>query len=108
MKDIYDMKLHEFTTLAEDGDNGLSILRVPGGWIYSIAMRDKFDSIFVPWHDSGRLIESNDANDKVRVQLTKSDRVLHEIRQLINKPVNHVMEINAVLTKYYAAEIGNK
>lgn len=30
MKEIYDLKLHESVRL----DNGIVIMRVPGGWIY--------------------------------------------------------------------------
>ena len=50
MKTIYDLKLHESLML----DRGLSIMRVPGGWIY-----DNWDAqhdipktgVFVPFEN---------------------------------------------------------
>jgi hypothetical protein len=41
MQDIYNLELHE----SADFENGLSVLRVPGGWIYT----QNEISVFVPY-----------------------------------------------------------
>ncbi|MFA5168951.1 MAG: hypothetical protein WC530_10535 [Candidatus Omnitrophota bacterium] len=46
MKSIYDLKLHETWT-----DGNLDVLRVPGGWVYSIyggVIFVPFDNEFMP------------------------------------------------------------
>jgi len=43
MKNIYDLKLHEIVDF-DDLEGG--VMRVPGGWIYSLGLEDKL--IFVP------------------------------------------------------------
>jgi hypothetical protein len=48
MNNLYDMKLHEFVKI----DNKLTVMRVPGGWIYNRFGWDDGDvlrtSTFVP------------------------------------------------------------
>lgn len=49
-KDIYKMGLHDFIWLE---DKGYSIIRVPGGWIYTTVLSEvPATSVFVPY-DNG-------------------------------------------------------
>lgn len=48
MSDIYKLKMHEKIGITNDK---VEILRVPGGWIYTIWDRDMWTSIFVPFNN---------------------------------------------------------
>ena len=71
MQDIYDMKLHEQLEI----DNGINTLRVPGGWLY---MNYNSSTTFVPWHDSGRLIEQGNY-EELKAKLKKAEDALKEV-----------------------------
>jgi len=45
IEEIYEMGLHDTVFLSED----MSILRVPGGWIYTFGIDDNVTSVFVPF-----------------------------------------------------------
>ena len=50
-KSIYDLKLHEKSIIAENDekDAGISAMRVPGGWIYTLIVDKVMSQIFVPF-----------------------------------------------------------
>jgi len=51
MSNIYDMKLHELTILNRGSENVIIfIVRVPGGWIYSVETPVGAKPVFVPYH----------------------------------------------------------
>lgn len=57
MDKVYTMKLHE--VIDGQGANGNTrILRVPGGWIYSIYFENSLSSVFVPY-------EKTDITEKI-------------------------------------------
>jgi hypothetical protein len=46
-EEIYNMKLHEWTQL-----KGMySVLRVPGGWLYTYSYMGNNNTVFVPYND---------------------------------------------------------
>jgi hypothetical protein len=51
-KSIYDLKLHEIT----DVSNSYSVMRVPGGWIYS-AIGSADHTIFVPFDNEFQVVD---------------------------------------------------
>lgn len=61
-REMLDMKLHAISVLP--GSNTTQILRVAGGWIYTMFNRGTINSVFVPEkYEGGGPYESN----KVRV-----------------------------------------
>ena len=44
-KDIYDLELHETTNIGMFTE----VLRVPGGWIYTISSGITTSSVFIPY-----------------------------------------------------------
>lgn len=46
VKKLLEMKIHE---CIEMKDQGITIVRVPGGWVYSLYLRSIFQSVFVPF-----------------------------------------------------------
>lgn len=48
--DIYTLKLHEKLTLKVGEHEWITVLRVPGGWIYSLTLDEKL--VFVPYYSS--------------------------------------------------------
>jgi len=51
-KSIYDLALHEAIAIQEAGDSILMCMRVPGGWLYDMAVRNiRTQIIFVPYND---------------------------------------------------------
>lgn len=61
MKDIYKMRLAEFTRIDTSEDSFTTVLRVPGGWIFTEHMESNpvnkdntimnISSVFVPYSD---------------------------------------------------------
>ncbi len=47
MASIYEIKLHELLILGRD----LSVIRVPGGWIYTIVTDTGYNNVFVPFNN---------------------------------------------------------
>ena len=56
MKTIYDLKLHETITVADD----MLCTRVPGGWIYEIQKpaANILETVFVPFNNEFQEIKS--------------------------------------------------
>lgn len=60
MKDIYNLKLMESTTVENDQESHTVVKRVPGGWIFTEHIQSFFESndrntnissVFVPYND---------------------------------------------------------
>ena len=61
MKDIYTLKLNEYTRMDTSEDSFITILRVPGGWIFTEHMESfpvnkesavmNLSSVFVPYNE---------------------------------------------------------
>lgn len=56
--EIYALDIHETAVISTDGDGYVTVLRVPGGWIYTEyygevreTMTCSISSTFVPWVD---------------------------------------------------------
>ena len=82
MDDIYRMGLHD--TLTPGNNTGdISILRVPGGWIYREystgpdGEENHISSVFVPFTDSGRFLDTNGNYETLRKQLDKAEDILN-------------------------------
>lgn len=50
MKDIYKLELHEFTEVNTGGQTPFYVVRVPGGWLYTIYRLDSnaMTTTFIP------------------------------------------------------------
>jgi len=80
MKDIYKMKLHEIFILADEESAFMTVMRVPGGWIYQFHIKQvNVSSTFVPWHDSGRQIASDGNYEELRAKLQNTENKLKKI-----------------------------
>jgi hypothetical protein len=49
-KDAYNMKLHETRHMVIAGKE-ITIIRVPGGWLYIYQYMDGQTMVYVPFHD---------------------------------------------------------
>lgn len=58
MNDLYEMKMHDIKAPDVNGGMTISILRVPGGWIYTTYMKTMGgyipSSVFVPYDSEFR------------------------------------------------------
>jgi len=98
MKDIYKMKLHEYT----NSDKTTKITRVPGGWIYeSILIGFGMTSVFVPWHDSGRQIENTGNYEELKAKLQKADDILFRLDSNILHTDAGQKVIRNIINEYY-------
>lgn len=100
MKDIYKMKLHEGITISKY----VGVTRVPGGWLYTKYLYNNNDcsmnTTFVPWHDSGRLIESNGNNEELKAKLQKAEDFLYRIQVNLGLNPPDLKTIKDILTEY--------
>jgi len=89
MKDVYEMKLHEQIAINNERDGVIGVLRVPGGWIYSIILKGRgsegLNSVFVPYADSGRFIKNGNVDKiiKLKEEIAIDERLLKRYDTLL-------------------------
>lgn len=109
MKDIYDMKLHDTITILDNNTSTICIIRVPGGWLYQTIVESELTTTFVPWHDSGRQIDSNGNYEELREKLKKNEHDLYFTEKALdiihNENTKFIDRLQMVEKKLNAAEV---
>ena len=50
-KNVYDLNLHECMAIHKSGNDTITALRVPGGWIYEFSSVGSNELVFVPFNN---------------------------------------------------------
>ena len=50
VKDIYDLELHELAQVYSSGNDSITVMRVPGGWIYEFSRVGDWKLLFIPYN----------------------------------------------------------
>jgi soluble cytochrome b562 len=80
-REIYDLELNNSLV-----DEGMRIIRVPGGWIYKTISQTNNTSVFVPFNDefSKTKVKSTQSNDSTK----NVDHSLKNIKDFCEQQIN--------------------